>query len=107
MAGVLVSVGGSSAQRTSTAIGSTATVTTVTSASKLKVGKLEDNVGNIDKGDDGILATGETILYNAETEKWETVSLDDKVSEAVSDQIDDSVNDALSGDNVTLDGGTF
>ena len=106
MAGVLVSVGGSSARRASTAIGSTATVTTVTSASKLKVGKLEDNVGNIDKGEDGILATGETIIYNADSEKWEAVSLDDKVSDAVAEQIDDSVNDALAG-NVTLDGGTF
>lgn len=103
---VLVNIGGSSANRTSTAIGSTATVTTVTSASKLKVGKLEDNVGNIDKGDDGILATGETIVYNADSEKWEAVSLDDKVSDAVAEQIDGSVNDALAG-NVTLDGGTF
>jgi len=104
---VLVSIGGRAAnQRTSTAIGSTATVTTVTSSSKLKVGKLEDNVGNIDKGEDGILATGETIIYNADTEKWEAISLDDKVADAVSEQIGDSVNEALSG-AVTLDGGTF
>lgn len=80
-------------------------VATVSASSKIKIGKLEDNVGNLDVGDG--LATGETIVYNADNEKWEAVSLDDKVSDAVSEQIGDAVSDELSSDGVNLDGGTF
>ena len=76
--------------------------------SRVAVGKLEDNIGNLDRGDDGIIATGETLVYNASTEKWEAVSLQDKVDAAVSvsNNIDGAVEASISA-GVTLDGGTF
>jgi hypothetical protein len=81
-------------------------VATVSASSKIKIGKLEDNVGNLEFGDDG-LATGETLVYDATTEKWNAVSLETKVSEAVGTQIDDAVSDALTAGNITFDGGSF
>ena len=80
-------------------------VATISAASKIKIGKLEDNVGNLDVGDG--LATGETIIYNAASEKWEAVSLEEQVSEAVSEQIGDAVADNLNAGDLKLDGGTF
>lgn len=103
---IKVSINGSANTRTSVSVGATPTVTSVTSASEIKIGKLEDNIGNLDKGDDGIIASGETLVYNAVAEKWEAVSLAEQVSSAVSEQIGDSVSEALAG-AVTLDGGTF
>lgn len=81
------------------------TVTTVSAASAIKIGKLEDNVGNLDAGDG--LETGETLVYNATSEKWEAVSLAAKVSEAVSEQIGDSVSAALSGGDIVFNGGEY
>jgi len=83
-------------------------LSTTTAASKIKIGKLEDNIGNLDKGEDGILATGETLVYNADNEKWESVSLQAKVDAAVSES--DAVADAIRNrleEGATLDGGTF
>lgn len=74
-------------------------VTSVSAASKIKIGKLEDNVGNLDVGDG--LETGETIVYNVDTQKWEAVSLADRVATSVSEVLSD---DDIS---VTLNGGTF
>jgi hypothetical protein len=80
-------------------------VATISASSKIKIGKLEDNVGNLDVGDG--LATGETLVYDATTEKWNAVSLDTKVSEAVDTQIDDAISDALKEGDITFDGGSF
>ena len=101
---IRVTTNGSSTRTVVSAVAPT--VTTVSAASAIKVGKLEDNVGNLDKGDDGIIASGETLVYNADAEKWEAVSLAEQVSDAISEQIGDSVSEALAG-AVTLDGGTF
>lgn len=72
-----------------------ATVSTVSAASAIKIGNLEDNVGNIDSGDG--LETGETIVYNAETKKW--------VATSIGDEVDTRVEEAIA--TLSLDGGTF
>lgn len=94
--------------KVSVALGNSPTVAAVAARSKVAVGKLEDNIGNLDKGDDGVIATGETLVYNANTEKWEAVSLQEKVDAAVSvsGNIDGAVDSAISA-GVNLDGGTF
>ncbi|MDB4351132.1 hypothetical protein OAA34_00295 [bacterium] len=100
-----IKVNSSASNKAKTVVSAKAqSVATISAASKIKIGKLEDNVGNLDVGDG--LATGETIIYNAASEKWEAVSLEEQVAEAVSEQIGDSVSEALAG-AVTLDGGTF
>jgi cytidylate kinase len=76
-----------------------ASVSTVSAASAIKIGKLEDNVGNLDVGDG--LETGETIVYNAETKTWVATSIEDEVSKKVDEKLS-SGNIALA-----LDGGTF
>lgn len=90
------------------AIGGNAIVSTTTAASKIKIAKLEDNIGNLDKGEDGIIATGETLVYNADNEKWESVSLQAKVDTAVeeSDAISDAIQNKLDA-GANFDGGTF
>lgn len=94
--------------KVSVSVGNKTTVASVAARSKVVVGKLEDNIGNLDKGDDGVIATGETLIYNANTEKWEAVSLQDKVDAAVSisGNIDGAVDASISA-GVNLDGGTF
>jgi len=94
--------------KVSVSVGNAPTVAAVAARSRVAVGKLEDNIGNLDRGDDGIIATGETLVYNASTEKWEAVSLQDKVDAAVSvsNNIDGAVEASISA-GVTLDGGTF
>lgn len=92
----------------SVAVGNGAGVTSVASRSRVAVGKLEDNIGNLDRGEDNIIATGETLVYNAESEKWEAVSLQSKVDAALStsDAVAVAVDEAL-GAGANLDGGTF
>lgn len=102
---VRVTVNGASASSASVSVGGTPTVTTVTAASAIKIGALEDNVGNLDVGDG--LETGETLVYNATTKKWQALSLADEVANAVSEQIGDSVSAAISGGNITFDGGDY
>jgi hypothetical protein len=94
--------------KVSVSVGNAPTVAAVAARSRVAVGKLEDNIGNLDRGDDGIIATGETLVYNASTEKWEAVSLQDKVDAAVSvsNNIGGAVEASISA-GVTLDGGTF
>ena len=94
--------------KVSVSVGNQTTVASVAARSKVVVGKLEDNIGNLDRGDDGVIATGETLIYNANTEKWEAVSLQDRVDAAVavSDNIDGAVDASISA-GVNLDGGTF
>lgn len=94
--------------KVSVAVGNGAGVTSVATRSKVAVGKLEDNIGNLDKGDDNIISTGETLVYNAESEKWEAVSLESKVAEALStgDAVSTAVTNALDA-GARLDGGTF
>jgi len=94
--------------KVSVALGNSPTVAAVAARSKIAVGKLEDNIGNLDRGDDGVIATGETLVYNASTEKWEAVSLQEKVDAAVSisGNIDGAVASSISA-GVNLDGGTF
>lgn len=94
--------------KVSVALGNASTVAAVAARSKIAVGKLEDNFGNLDRGDDGIIATGETLVYNASTEKWEAVSLQEKVDAAVSTSgsLDSALGVAISA-GVNLDGGTF
>ena len=98
--------------KVSVALGNSPTVAAVAARSKIAVGKLEDNIGNLDRGDDGVIATGETLVYNASTEKWEAVSLQEKVDAAVSisENIDGAVELAVAESisaGVNLDGGTF
>lgn len=96
---IKISTGGN---RTKTVVSAKAApVATVASASAIKIAKLEDNIGNLDKGDDGVLVTGETLVYNAENEKWEAISLADQVSEKVDEKL------AGGGLTFALDGGTF
>jgi len=78
---------------------SNAIIASTSASSVIKIAKLEDNIGNLDKGEDGVIATGETLVYNATSEKWEAVSLQSKVATAVSE--------ALNAGSVPLDGGTF
>jgi len=94
--------------KVSVALGNRPTVAAVAARSKIAVGKLEDNIGNLDRGDDGVIATGETLVYNASTEKWEAVSLQEQVDAAVSisGNIDGAVASSISA-GVNLDGGTF
>ena len=94
--------------KVSVSVGNARTVAAVAARSKVAVGKLEDNIGNLDRGDDGVIATGETLVYNANTEKWEAVSLQAKVDAAVavSANIDGAVDASISA-GVNLDGGTF
>ena len=74
-------------------------VTSVSAASAIKIGKLEDNVGNLDVGDG--LETGETIVYDAQTKKWVATSIGDEVAKKVDEKLS-------SGDiTLALDGGTF
>ena len=89
-------------------VGGSTIIATTTAASKIKIAKLEDNIGNLDKGEDGVIATGETLVYNAETEKWESVSLQTKVDESVetSAAVGDAIQAKLDA-GATLDGGTF
>jgi hypothetical protein len=102
-----IKVNSNASNKAKTVVSSRAqSVATVSAASKIKIGKLEDNVGNLEVGDDG-LATGETLVYDATTEKWNAVSLDTKVSEAVDTQIDDALSDALREGDITFDGGSF
>ena len=97
---------GSNSARVS--VGGSTIIATTTAASKIKIAKLEDNIGNLDKGEDGVIATGETLVYNAETEKWESVSLQSKVDTAVeeSDAISVAIQTKLDA-GATFDGGTF
>jgi len=94
--------------KVSVALGNRPTVAAVAARSRIAVGKLEDNIGNLDRGDDGVIATGETLVYNASTEKWEAVSLQEQVDAAVSisGNIDGAVASSISA-GVNLDGGTF
>lgn len=94
--------------KVSVALGNSPTVAAVAARSKVAVGKLEDNIGNLDRGDDGVIATGETLVYNASTEKWEAVSLQERVDAAVSasGSLDGALDVAISA-GVNLDGGTF
>ena len=94
--------------KVSVALGNSPTVAAVAARSRIAVGKLEDNIGNLDRGDDGVIATGETLVYNASTEKWEAVSLQEQVDAAVSisGNIDGAVASSISA-GVNLDGGTF
>ncbi|OUU24374.1 MAG: hypothetical protein CBB97_11680 [Candidatus Endolissoclinum sp. TMED37] len=91
---VKVTVGG--ARNKSVVTARTSSVATVSTASKIKVGKLEDNVGNLDVGNG--LDTGETLVYNASTQKWEATDLAD------------SISNVLEGDTTLLgniDGGAY
>lgn len=103
---VSVSVGNSRA--VTTVSGNTQAVASVASRSKVTIGNLEDNVGNIDSGDDGIIATGETLVYNANTEKWEAVSLQAQVDASItgSESVGDAIENAIDA-GLNLDGGTF
>lgn len=86
-------------------VGSRQAANVVSAKSKIKVGKLEENVGNLDVGDG--LSTGETLVYNATTQKWEALSLAEQVASAVSEQITDSVSSALNSGSVVFDGGDY
>mgnify|MGYP001138066240 CR=1 FL=1 len=92
---IKVNVNGNANARASVAIGSNPTITSVAAASAIKIGKLEDNVGNLDVGDG--LETGETIVYDAQTKKW--------VATSIGDEVDTRVEQAIS--TLALDGGTF
>lgn len=80
-------------------------VATVAASSKLKVGKLEENVGNIDTGSG--LQTGQTIVYNNTTGKWVATSFDAEVDERVDETIDAKVSAAISAGGIDFDGGTY
>lgn len=80
-------------------------VATVSNASAIKIGKLEDNVGNIDTGSG--LQTGQTIVYNTTTGKWVATSFDAEVDERVDETIDAKVSAAISGGDIDFDGGTY
>lgn len=80
-------------------------VTTVSNASAIKIGNLEDNVGNIDTGSG--LQTGQTIVYNTTTGKWVATSFDAEVDERVDETIDAKVSAAISGGDINFDGGTY
>lgn len=80
-------------------------VTTVSTASAIKVGNLEDNVGNIDTGSG--LQTGQTIVYDTTTGKWVATSFDAEVDERVDEVIDTKVADAIAGSDLDFDGGTY
>ena len=80
-------------------------VTTVSTASAIKIGNLEDNVGNIDTGSG--LQTGQTIVYNTTTGKWVATSFDAEVDERVDETIDAKVSAVLTSSDFDLDGGTY
>ena len=88
-----------SGQRAKTVVSQPGTVvTSVSAASRIKVGNLEDNVGNIDTSEGSAgLVSGVTIVYNADTKKW--------VATSIADTVDTQVDEALS--TLSLDGGTF
>lgn len=108
MANERVSISTGGASRATVSVGGAPIVSSVSSASKIKIGKLEDNIGNLDKGEDGVIATGETLVYNAESGKWESVSLQEKVNAAV--ESSEALALAVAGQlqaGTVLDGGTF
>jgi hypothetical protein len=80
-------------------------VATVSTASAIKIGNLEDNVGNIDTGSG--LRTGQTIVYNTTTGKWVATSFDAEVDERVDETIDAKVSAAILGGDHDFDGGTY
>jgi hypothetical protein len=80
-------------------------IATVSTASAIKIGNLEDNVGNIDTGSG--LQTGQTIVYNTTTGKWVATSFDAEVDERVDEVIDTKVSAAIAGSDVDFDGGTY
>jgi hypothetical protein len=80
-------------------------VATVSTASAIKIGNLEDNVGNIDTGSG--LQTGQTIVYNTTTGKWVATSFDAEVDERVDETIDSKVSAAILGGDHDFDGGTY
>jgi hypothetical protein len=80
-------------------------VATVSTASAIKIGNLEDNVGNIDTGSG--LRTGQTIVYNTTTGKWVATSFDAEVDERVDETIDAKVSAAILGGEHDFDGGTY
>lgn len=91
-----VKVNANASNRAKTVVSAKASsISTVSAASAIKIGKLEDNVGNLDVGDG--LETGETIVYNAQTKKW--------VATSIGDEVDTRVEEAIS--TLALDGGTF
>ena len=100
---ISVKVGGSRGRTVASA--RTQPVTTVSNASAIKIGKLEDNVGNIDTGSG--LQTGQTIVYNTTTGKWVATSFDAEVDERVDETIDAKVSAAISGGDINFDGGTY
>jgi hypothetical protein len=83
----------------------TQAITTVSTASAIKIGNLEDNVGNIDTGSG--LQTGQTIVYNTTTGKWVATSFDAEVDERVDEVIDTKVSEAIAGSDLDFDGGTY
>ena len=80
-------------------------IATVSTASAIKIGNLEDNVGNIDTS--AGLETGQTIVYNNTTGKWVATSFDAEVDERVDETLDAKVTAALSGGDIDFDGGTY
>jgi hypothetical protein len=80
-------------------------IATVSTASAIKIGNLEDNVGNIDTGSG--LQTGQTIVYNTTTGKWVATSFDAEVDERVDEVIDTKVSEAIAGSDLDFDGGTY
>ena len=100
---ISVKVGGSRGRTVASA--RTQAVTTVSNASAIKIGNLEDNVGNIDTGSG--LQTGQTIVYNNNTGKWVATSFDAEVDERVDEVIDDKVSEAIAGGDIDFDGGNY
>lgn len=80
-------------------------IATVSTASAIKIGNLEDNVGNIDTS--AGLETGQTIVYNTATGKWVATSFDAEVDERVDETIDAKVEEAINDGNLNFDGGTY